>query len=79
MSGTPRINSMNTTHNDLIIGIFDLLPRARRMLSGKARPIPVTPKKSVTSKPPHLLVPTVLKPGPPYSKKYAIKGKIKVK
>ena len=79
ISGTPLMNSIKTTHNDFMIGIFDLLPRAKRILKGNARPIPVTPKKSVTSKPPHLFVPTVLNPGPPYNMKYAINGKRKVK
>ena len=59
------MNSIKTTQRDLIIGIFDLLPRAKRILKGKANPIPVTPRKRVTSKPPHLFVPTTLKPGPP--------------
>ena len=73
------MNSIKTTHIDFIIGIFDLLPKAKRMLNGNAKPIPVTPKKSVTSRPPHLFVPTVLNPGPPYNMKYAINGKRKVK
>ena len=59
------MNSIKTTQRDLIIGIFDRLPSARRILKGKAKPIPVTPKKSVTKRPPHLFVPTTLKPGPP--------------
>ena len=59
------MNSIKTTHNDFMMGILDLLPKAKRMLKGNAKPIPVTPKKSVTKSPPHLFVPTTLKPGPP--------------
>ena len=64
---------------DLIIGIFDLRPKASKILKGKANAIPVTPKNKVTNKPPHLFVATVLKPGPPYSMKYATNGNINVK
>ena len=58
IKGTPLINSINITHIELTIGIWDLLPRAKRILRGKARPMPVTPKNKVTNKPPHLFVPT---------------------
>ena len=56
---------VNKIQIDFIIGILDLLPRASTMLNGKARAIPVTPKKRVTSKPPHLFVSMTEKPGPP--------------
>ena len=65
IKGTPLINSINITHIRLMIGIFDLLPKAKAILKGKARAIPVTPKNKVTKSPPHLLVPTVVKLGPP--------------
>jgi hypothetical protein len=67
--GTPLINSIKTTQIDFIMGIFDRLPRAKTILSGNASPIPVTPRKRVTNKPPHLLVSTIVRLGPPYNKK----------
>ncbi len=65
IKGTPLINSINITHKRLITGILDFLPKAKAMLKGNARAIPVTPKNNVTKSPPHLLVPTVVKLGPP--------------
>ena len=79
ISGTPLINSIKTTQIDLTIGIFDRLPKAKNILNGKAKAIPVTPKNNVTNNPPHLLVATTLNPGPPYNMKYAMNGKAKVK
>ena len=59
----------------LITGRLERLPRASTIPNGKARAIPVHPKTSVTSKPPHLLVETDSRPNPPFQRKKAITGK----
>jgi hypothetical protein len=55
-------------------GIVDLLPRAKKILSGKAIIIPPNPRNNVSSNPPHLLLATDVKPGPPYKRKNTKKG-----
>jgi hypothetical protein len=57
-----------------IAGILDLLPRAKKTLNGKAIIIPPSPRNKVRSKPPHLLLATDVKPGPPYNKKKTKNG-----
>ena len=62
------MHSIKITETDLIIGIFDLLPRAKRILKGKAMIIPVSHRKRVTKRPPHLEVDISVNPGPPYKR-----------
>tara|TARA_B110000114_G_C14940993_1_gene336389 strand:+ start:529 stop:762 length:234 start_codon:yes stop_codon:yes gene_type:complete len=68
IKGTPLIHSIKITEMDFITGIFDLLPRAKRILKGKATIIPVSPRKRVTRSPPHLEVDISVNPGPPYKR-----------
>ena len=62
----------------LITGRLERLPNAKIIPRGKASAIPVQPKTKVTSKPPHLFVETDSRPKPPFSRKKAIIGNIKV-
>ena len=74
ISGTPRINSINTTHIPLIMGMFDCLPKANSIPIGRDRDTQTVPKIIFNMKPPISLLGTasraiksskVLLSGPP--------------
>ena len=52
MSGTPRMNSMNSTHSMRTAGMPEVRPRARAMPMGSENEMPVTPITRVSRKPP---------------------------
>ena len=52
----PLQNSINITDKILTTGNFDLLPSANTMPKGKAKTIPILPKRNVKNRPPHLWV-----------------------
>ena len=53
IKGTPRINSMNSTHNILSVGIFDRRPSASAIPIGNEKVIPVIPRIRVSMMPPN--------------------------
>ena len=67
MSGTPRMNSMNSTQRMRSTGRFDVLPSARAMPMGSENEMPVTPMTRVSMKPPNSSVATGVSPNPPTS------------
>ncbi len=50
----PLQNSIKITDKILTTGKFDLLPSANKIPKGKAKTIPMLPKRNVKNKPPHL-------------------------
>ena len=67
ISGTPRMNSMNSTHRMRTAGRSDVRPSARAMPIGSENEIPVTPMMRVSMKPPNWSVSTGFRPNPPTS------------
>ena len=58
IKGTPLINSIYITEIVLIIGIFDILPKAKTIPIGNDAIIPTAATTIVSSNPPHLSVGT---------------------
>ena len=62
INGTPRQNSMKVTLTTRIAGMFERRPNASTMPKGNAPAIPTVAITSVSIRPPHWLVDTLVRP-----------------